>query len=166
MLPSIRSTSQRGGAITIEPLDPASPAAQALIAGFDEYMSAVYGTERASGESMRRLALPDVHLLGAFIETSLIGCGAVKTVADEGYAEIKSVYVALEHRGRGVSKQLMHALERYLVETGVRVARLATGIRQPTAIALYESIGYVHRAPFGNYIADPQTVYMEKSLGS
>lgn len=166
MVPTIRGTSERSGAITIEPLDAESPAAQVLIAGFDEYMSALYGTERDSGESVRRLGLPNVHVLGAFVGTSLIGCGAVKTIADEGCAEIKSVYVALEHRGRGVSKLLMHALERYLVETGVRVARLATGIRQPTAIALYESIGYVHRAPFGNYIADPQTVYMEKSLGS
>lgn len=155
---------KRGDAITIAPLNPEWPAAQALIARLDEYMSALYGTEPDSGASVRRLASPDVHLFGVFDEAGVIGCGAVRTHGDEGYAEIKSVYVSDEHRGRGVSKLLMHALERYLVETGVRVARLATGIRQPTAISLYESIGYMRCAPFGGYAADPLTVFMEKSL--
>lgn len=151
--------------MNIERLNPELPAAQALIAKFDEYMATVYQSGRSTLESIRLLTQPNVHFLGAFVDGKLIGCGAVKTLEDDGkYAEIKSVFVTEEHRGKGLSKPIMQALEKYLVATGISVARLATGVRQPTAISLYTSLGYVRRSPFGSYTADPFTIFMEKQL--
>jgi len=47
---------------------------------------------------------------------------------------------------------------------GLRLMRLETGIHQPEALALYRRAGYAERAPFGEYVADPLSVYMEKTL--
>jgi putative acetyltransferase len=58
----------------------------------------------------------------------------------------------------------MRALEAHLVAAGIDVVRLATGTKQPAAIALYERLGYAYRPPFGRYGPDPDTIYMEKRL--
>ncbi|CCE05871.1 IAA acetyltransferase (fragment) [Bradyrhizobium sp. STM 3843] len=42
--------------------------------------------------------------------------------------------------------------------------RLETGIRQPAAIELYRSAGYVETQPFGSYELDPLSIFMEKKL--
>lgn len=113
------------------------------------------------------MKLPNVYFLGAYVNGELIGCGAVKTLdSDGGYGEIKTVFVAQTHRGRGYSKAIMRKLETHLRSIGVGVARLATGIKQPEAVSLYASLGYVRCSPFGDHAADPMTVFMEKSLGA
>ena len=149
----------------IEPIDPADPAARALIDQLDAYQRLLYPPQSNHLDSIEALRLGNVLFVGAFAGPSLVGCGAVKTLHDDGvYGEIKRVFVREDHRGRGVSKAIMRYLERHLVDHGVRVARLETGIRQPEAIGLYERMGYVRCAPFGQYGADPLSVFMEKRL--
>jgi putative acetyltransferase len=42
------------------------------------------------------------------------------------------------------------------------VVRLETGVKQPEAIALYKSAGFVEIEPFASYAPDPLSVFMEK----
>ncbi len=66
-------------------------------------------------KALAALALPNVLFLGAYLKGDLAGCGAVKIMHDDSsYGEIKRVYVLESFRGRGVSKQLMQALETHL----------------------------------------------------
>jgi len=44
------------------------------------------------------------------------------------------------------------------------VLRLETGIYEVEAIGLYERFGFARRAPFGEYVQDPLSVYFEKSI--
>jgi putative acetyltransferase len=53
-----------------------------------------------------------------------------------------------------------------LRSSGIALARLETGIRQPEALGLYRRLGYVERAPFGAYVEDPLSLFMEKRLSS
>ncbi|MDR7132852.1 putative acetyltransferase [Lysobacter niastensis] len=111
------------------------------------------------------MKLPNVYFLGAYIDGELVGCGAAKIPEiDGGYGEIKTVFVAQAHRGKGHSRTIMHKLETHLRSIGVGVAKLATGTKQPEAISLYASLGYVRCLPFGDHAADPLTIFMEKSL--
>lgn len=153
--------------MNVKALDPDEPAAQALIAKLDEHLAQLYQFERNHSESVRAMKLPNVLFLGAYVDGQLIGCGALKTFEHDGrYGEIKKVFVAEEHRGKGHSKTIMRELETHLKSIGIGVARLATGIRQPEAVSLYARLGYVRCSPFGGHAADPMTVFMEKQLGA
>jgi putative acetyltransferase len=149
----------------IEPTDPESDSAQALIAMSDAYMTALYPAESNHLESARALKAPNVLFLGCFLQGQLVGCGAVKILSDDGrYGELKRVFVLESHRGKGYSKAIMEKLEDHLKNSGIALARLETGIRQPEALGLYKRLGYVERAPFGAYVEDPLSLFMEKRL--
>ncbi len=151
--------------LRIRPLDPNDAAA--LIGRADAHMSALYPPESNHFESIQALQLPNVLFIGAFADDVLVGCGAVKTLCDDGiYGEIKRVFVLEEQRGKGISTALMRVLEAHLAAAGVPCARLETGIRQAAAIALYRRLGYAERGPYGSYVRDPLSLFMEKPIPS
>ena len=49
-------------------------------------------------------------------------------------------------------------------EHGMTALRLETGTQQPEALALYRSAGFTEIGPFGDYRADPLSLFMEKRL--
>lgn len=136
-----------------------------LIRLTDEYMSSLYPAESNHLESPSALAAPNVVIFGAYVGTRLAGCVAAKTMHDDGtYAEIKRLYVLNEYRGAGLAKRLMERVEAHLSASGIGIARLEAGIRQPEALGLYERLGYAYRPPFAAYRLDPWSVFMEKQL--
>jgi putative acetyltransferase len=146
-------------------VDPASPGARRLLALSDAYMQSLYPPASNHLESAEALSGPNARFIGVHIDGELVGCGAVKLMADDGrYGEIKRVFVLEAFRGRGLSRSIMGRLEAILVTEGYHLARLETGIAQPEALGLYRALGYVERAPFGSYAKDPLSVFMEKPL--
>ncbi len=146
----------------LAPLDPSSAGAQSLIAQSEALMTALYPSESNHFEPATNLQAPGGAFWGCWLGDELVGCGGVKH--HDGYGEIKRLFVLDSARGRGVARQLMAQLEAGLVERGTPLARLETGIHQPEALALYRRLGYVERAPFGDYALDPLSVFFEKRL--
>jgi putative acetyltransferase len=101
-------------------------------------------------------------LLGALENGQMVGC--VGLVRKKRSAEVKRLFVLPQFRGRGIARVLMSELESRAYDAGYRVLRLETGIHQPESMALYESLGYRIRPPFGGYVADPLSVFMQKNL--
>jgi putative acetyltransferase len=64
-----------------------------------------------------------------------------------------------------IGRRLLERIEEHGRQLGMTAIRLETGIYQPEAIGLYRSAGYVDIGPFGNYLPDPLSLFMEKSLG-
>lgn len=150
----------------IESLDSDKPEVKALIAESDAFYEGLYPPESNHLDSITTLVEDHVFFLGCRIEGQLAGCGAVKRMHDDGeYAEIKRLFIKPAFRGRGLSRLLMAELESCVRQWGVSVLRLETGIRQPEALGLYESLDYQHRGPFGSYRPDPLSVFMEKMTG-
>ena len=58
----------------------------------------------------------------------------------------------------------MARIEAEIVEQGIQFARLEMGIHQPEADALYRSLGYREIPPFGDYLLDPLSQFLEKAL--
>jgi putative acetyltransferase len=58
----------------------------------------------------------------------------------------------------------MDALEERAYQDGIRVLRLETGIHQHESLGLYFARGYTQRSPFGGYLGDPHSVFLEKLL--
>jgi putative acetyltransferase len=153
---------------TLAPLDPGHPGARALMAQSEALMSALYPSESNHFEPAHGLRAPHGAFFGAWLGEQLAGCGGVKWHAPPGgraYGEIKRLFVLDSARGRGLARLLMARLETELLQRGVGLARLETGIHQPEALGLYRRLGYVECPPFGDYTADPLSVFFEKALG-
>ncbi|WP_433433316.1 GNAT family N-acetyltransferase [Nonomuraea sp. CA-141351] len=127
-----------------------------LDAAFAELV-ARYGPEGRSGVHA------DARFLVAVVDRVAVGCGAVQP-GDGATGELKRMYVDPRHRGRGVARSLLKALEELAVELGYDRMRLATGVRQPEAVALYESSGYERTALYGRYVDQPLTLCYAKNL--
>ncbi|MGH9641040.1 MAG: GNAT family N-acetyltransferase, partial [Terriglobales bacterium] len=92
-----------------------------------------------------------------------LGCAALLNGGD-GWAEIKRIYVSPAARGHHIGRALLQKLGALASEAGVTLLRLETGLRQPEALALYRSAGFIEIAPFGPYRSDPFSVSMERSI--
>lgn len=151
--------------LNIEYLDPDFAEVQALLAVSNAYYVNLYPAESNHLESSDDLKKPNVLFVGCRIDGELVASGAAKIMQDDGnYAEIKRVFVVDDHRGKGLSSQVMCFLETELENRGVSLFRLETGIKQPEALGLYRKLGYLERGPFGSYKADPFSVFMEKCV--
>jgi putative acetyltransferase len=153
--------------MVIENLDPDSAEVQALLAVSNAYYVNLYPAESNHLESSGDLKKPNVLFVGCRVDGELVASGDARIMQDDGsYAEIKRVFVLDDHRGKGLSSQLMRFLEAELQSRGVSLFRLETGIKQPEALGLYRKLGYLDRGPFGSYRADPFSVFMEKRVKS
>jgi GNAT superfamily N-acetyltransferase len=79
-------------------------------------------------------------------------------------AEVKRMYVAPPAQRRGLARAMLAHLEDTARAAGIEVMLLETGLRQPEAIALYESSGYQRIAGFGFYKDAPLSRCMARSL--
>jgi putative acetyltransferase len=91
-----------------------------------------------------------------------VGCGALALY--RGYAELKSIYVTPEARGRKLGAEIVGALERLAQASGFSDVKLETGIHSPAAIRTYETLGYRQCERFGDYPDAPLSIFMEKRL--
>jgi putative acetyltransferase len=94
-----------------------------------------------------------------------IGMGAFKRI-DNHHAEIKSMHVLAEVRGRGLSRRMLEHLVDAARAEGFERLSLETGV-QPTFIAaraLYANAGFTECPPFEGYHEDPNSVFMTRSL--
>ena len=150
--------------ITIVQQPPNSADAVELIAELDEYlMGHPYPPESRHAFTVEQLVLEGVAFFILKLDDQLAACGGIKMLAD--YGEVKRMYVRPAFRGLGLGKAVLNTLADYARQRNARVLRLETGIFQVEAIGLYQAFGFGRRAPFGEYKEDPNSVYMELSLG-
>ena len=67
-------------------------------------------------------------------------------------------------RRKGIARRILVELERHAQAFSYRAIRLETGIRQPEAQRLYESLGYRRIPAFGPYVDNPTSVCYAKVL--
>jgi putative acetyltransferase len=144
----------------IEIIDPGR--AKHLIDELDAFQASLYPAESNHLEPLEVLRSDRMVFLGVIEGDEVLAIGSVKLC--EGYGEIKRLYVPHPQRGKGLAKKIMVELERLLADRELSWARLETGIHQSEAIGLYEALGYCMCEPFGDYLPDPLSVFMEKNL--
>ncbi|TYB60622.1 GNAT family N-acetyltransferase [Nonomuraea sp. PA05] len=115
------------------------------------------------GAEGRSQVKEEARYLVASVDGRAVGCGAVQPV-DDVTGELKRMYVVPEQRGRGIATSLLSALEELARRLGYERLRLATGLRQPEAIALYERCAYTLTEPYGRYVDAPLTRCYAKAL--
>lgn len=111
------------------------------------------------------LAAPGIRLFVLRDDGVPLAMGAYKRI-DATHAEIKSMHVLSEARGRGLSKAMLEHLVAAARADGFTRLSLETGV-QPTFVAaraLYERAGFLDCPPFEGYGPDPNSVFMTKML--
>jgi putative acetyltransferase len=141
---------------------PDQPDVHELIGELDAHLYSLYPPENVYALDISSLL--DSSVLFAVVRDvagAAVGCGAI--VMKPEYGEVKRMYVRPQARGRGLARRLMETLEAKAVEQGCRTFMLETGPTLSEALILYERLGYQHRGPFGDYPADPLSVFMQKN---
>jgi GNAT superfamily N-acetyltransferase len=142
------------------------PAAAPLLVGLRLEYTSLYGPDGAA-ELDATSGYEFFPPAGAFVVLESDGVtlagGALRRLA-AGVGEIKRMWTAPEHRGRGHARQVLGALEAAAVRRGYHTVRLQTGMPQPAAIGLYESSGYETTSAWGRLASDPRILSYEKRL--
>jgi putative acetyltransferase len=149
--------------ITIE--NPAQAEVAGLLEASDAYMASLYPAESNHMLDIASLQRPEVTFLVARVDGRALGCGAVVS-SGQGWAEIKRMFVSPAARGLKLGRRLLDELEAVAARSGESLLRLETGAKQPEALALYRSAGFVEVGPFGGYRPDPLSLFMEKPLAA
>jgi len=92
-----------------------------------------------------------------------VGCGCFKPFDAEA-VELKRMFVDPAHRGAGIGRAIVDALETWARELGYRAIVLETGIRQHEAIAMYARLGFAQIPLYGPYVGMELSVCMRKPI--
>ena len=140
-----------------------APEAELLIGELQAEYVVRYGSNDATPVDPAEFAPPQGVFVVGWAGGTPVACAGVR-LNEPGLAELKRMYVRAGARGRGFARQLLRRMEAEARALGAQRLRLETGARQPEAIALYESAGYVAVDPFGHYADQPLSRHLGKDL--
>jgi putative acetyltransferase len=141
------------------------PRVQKLLA--HHFASARVETAPGSAHALALSGLksPDIHFWSAWDGESIAGIGALKRLS-EFHGEVKSMHTEQAYRRKGVGSAMLRHIIAESRKMGLSRLSLETGSWPyfAAARALYLQEGFVECAPFGNYVADPNSVFMTLQL--
>jgi GNAT superfamily N-acetyltransferase len=154
--------------ILVTPTDPRDPISTTLIAELSKELAALYpdshGGDGSGAFKPDDVLIPQAAFVVAWEGEVALGCGALRPMPDTSVAEIKRMFVRREYRGRGISRQILAALEAQAHDFGYASLILETGVHQIEAIGLYESAGYVSIDCYGIYAGEEISRCYRKKL--
>lgn len=153
------------GAITIRSESPMGADLTLLMERHTVDMHADTPPESIHMMDASQLAIPEVSFFVMRDGQEPVGMGAFKRLGD-GHAEIKSMHILHEVRGRGLSRKMLDHLVAEARAAGIRKLSLETGAQAMFAPArgLYSKAGFEECAPFADYELDPNSIFMTREL--
>jgi putative acetyltransferase len=141
------------------------PQVQALLRHHVSTARGETGVGSAHALELAGLKATDVRFWSAWDGGTLLGVGALKQLSPS-HGEIKSMHTAQANRRAGVGTAMLRHIIKVASAMGMTQLSLETGswaFFHP-ARALYRKHGFVECQPFGDYIADPNSVFMTLEL--
>ena len=149
----------------IEIDDLSRPEIHALLNEHLQNMHAISPRESVHALDLDGLRTPEISFWSAWQNEVLLGCGALKAL-DDKHGEIKSMRTPDARRRQGAGRAILTHIIAVARSRGYQRLSLETGSMpafQP-AQQLYESFGFMRCGPFGEYVADPNSVFMMLQL--
>jgi putative acetyltransferase len=134
-----------------------------LLRKSDAFSASLYPPASRHPMDVQTIAAPNVRFFVARRDGTAVGCGAL-VIGEQERAELKRMFVDRSVRGQGIGRAILQALEAAAGEAGVTRLQLETGVDNRDAVTLYRRHGFHERGPFGSYVADPLSIFMEKAL--
>ncbi len=96
-------------------------------------------------------------------ENNVVGCIALRELPEiQRSGEIKRMYVQPAHRGHGIAKELLGALEQFAANAGYEWLYLDSAPGMDAAVRFYERNGFQPCAPYNH---NPQAnIYLRKKI--
>ena len=160
-----RSTDMAAMPPEIRTDDLSAPAVHALLREHLENMALHSPPESIHALDLKALRQPGITFWTAWDGNDLLGCGALKEL-DSTHGEIKSMRTASAHRRKGVAATMLKHLLTVAGQRGYRRLSLETGSMAAfaPARAMYARFGFIPCGPFNDYVEDPYSVFMTKTL--
>jgi putative acetyltransferase len=154
--------------IEVQRVEAPTDDARALVNELETELSRHYPPENRHGYNIVRLFQPNVRFFIARQGGAPVGCGGI--AFEDGFAELKRMFVRPDARGSGVARAIVRRLEEEAAARGVTRLTLETGDAQVAAIRFYEREGFTRCAAFGVYATMPpastqRSVFFEKWIG-
>lgn len=139
-----------------------------IAALLDEHLASMYlhsPPESVHALPIDKLRTPDVTFWSVWENGELLGCGALKELEPE-HGEIKSMRTVSKHVRKGVGAAVLNHIIAEAKQRGYRRLSLETGSMAAfePARKLYERAGFTYCEPFGDYVLDPNSVFMTMEL--
>jgi putative acetyltransferase len=141
------------------------PCVQKLLAHHFNTAHAETGRGSAHALDLTGLKVPDVYFWSAWDGDHVIAIGALKRLS-ESHGEIKSMHTDQSQRRKGVGSAMLEHIIAEGRKMGMSRLSLETGSWPyfNDARQFYRRHGFVECSPFGNYVADPNSVFMTLEL--
>ncbi|MBX2862391.1 MAG: GNAT family N-acetyltransferase [Leptolyngbyaceae cyanobacterium MAG.088] len=141
---------------------------QAIAAFLQAHLDEMYEItppESVHALDLDSLRVPEITFWSVWEGNVLVGCGALKEL-DTISGEIKSMRTDKVHRGKGIASAMLKHIIQTAKQRNYTSLNLETGSMAEfaPARALYTRHGFEYRGPFGDYVADPNSVFMIKRL--
>ena len=145
--------------------DLAGPEIRALLAEHLRNMQELSPPESVHALDVAALRRPEITFWTAWSRGELMGCGALKAL-DPTHGEVKSMRTVSARRRTGVGRAILEHIVREARTRSYARLSLETGSMQAFAPArrLYETFGFTYCGPFADYAADPNSVFMTRSI--
>jgi putative acetyltransferase len=123
--------------------------------------------EQVFALDLNKLRAHDITFWTAWEEEELLGCGALKELTPT-HGEIKSMRTPAAARGRGAGRAVLEHIISVAQVRGYTKLSLETGTHNAFEPAhnLYRSKGFVLSGPFGSYLPNEHSVFMELRLNN
>ena len=145
--------------------DLTSPEVIELLRSHLQNLATVSPPESMHALGIEALKKPDITFWSVWDGEELMGCGALKQL-DPQHGELKSMRTAAAHLRRGVASRLVEHMIEEAKRRKYRRLSLETGAGTAfaPAHALYGRFGFCRCGPFGEYIQDPNSVFMTREV--
>lgn len=142
--------------LDLRPVGYPHPDATALVARVQQEYVERYGSPDESPVDPAVFDPPKGLFVVGYDGATPVATGAwrrspVRALGGTSAVEVKRMFVVPEQRGRGFARAVLAELEATAAAAGHDLAVLETGLKQPEAIALYLSAGYVEIPDYGFY---------------
>lgn len=147
----------------IEPRPYDHPHVQALVERLQAEYTQIYGEPDVAPADLTQFSPPRGAFALGYEGGDAVAMGGWR-LRDDGRAELKRMYVVDEHRGRGLSREILAWLEASAVAAGMTQMILESNEKHPAALGLYRSHGYAPVPAFGYYSDSPTNVCLGRAL--
>ncbi|WP_310387772.1 GNAT family N-acetyltransferase [Roseateles sp.] len=149
----------------IELDDLTRPQVHALLEEHLAHMFELSPPEQVFALDLAKLRVPEISFWTVWDGEQLLGCGALKTLSAT-HGEIKSMRTPAKMRGNGAGRAVLVHIIATARQRGYQTLSLETGTHPAfePAHRLYRSQGFQVSGPFGDYLVDPHSAFMQLRL--